>query len=91
MDEYVNDYMTSDVWKNYNIVGIKKGDVNADGKVNVSDFIATGSYILGRTITPFIFKVADLDGDNQIRVGDFIGIGNIILHSNEADGVDFVN
>lgn len=91
MDEYVNDYMTSDVWKNFNIVGIKKGDVNADGKVNVSDFIATGSYILGRTITPFIFKAADLDGDNQIRVGDFIGIGNIILHSNEVDGVDFVN
>ncbi len=65
------------------------GDVNGDGKVNVSDFIATGSYILGRTIDPFNFDAADIDGDGAIRVGDFIAIGSIILRSSpvtETDG-----
>lgn len=64
------------------------GDVNGDTRVNVSDFISTGSYILGRPITPFIFQAADINGDNQIKVGDFIGIGNIILHSSATAGAN---
>ena len=64
------------------------GDVNADTKVNVGDFIATGSFILGRTISPFIFKDADINGDGAINVGDFISIGSIILRNSPTSGAN---
>jgi hypothetical protein len=77
-------YQADEVWGLFNrIEELIPGDVNGDSKVNVGDFIATGSYILGRTIMPFHFKAADINGDGLVNVGDFIAIGSIILRSGQ--------
>ncbi len=74
-----DEYITSKTTSTLTVIDAIPGDVNGDMKVNVGDFIATGSYILGRTISPFIFKAGDISGDGRITVGDFIAIGRIIL------------
>lgn len=76
-----DEYITSKTTSTLTVIDAIPGDVNGDMKVNVGDFIATGSYILGRTISPFIFKSGDISGDGHITVGDFIAIGRIILNN----------
>ena len=55
------------------------GDVNADGSVDVADFIAIANHILGNTIEGFVEKAADVNEDGAIDVADFIGVANMIL------------
>ena len=56
------------------------GDVNNDGKINITDIIATASYILGNNPTRFVFEAADMNHSNSINVTDIIGIASIILN-----------
>ena len=56
------------------------GDVNNDGKINITDIIATASYILGNNSTRFVFEAADMNHSNSINVTDIIGIASIILN-----------
>ena len=83
-------YEDHEVWGLFNTVWDKdaelySGDVNGDKRINVGDFIATGSFILGRIPSPFIFKDGDINEDGNINVGDFIAIGSIILHSTSTN------
>lgn len=83
-------YEAHEVWGLFNTVWDKdaelySGDVNGDKRINVGDFIATGSFILGRIPSPFIFKDGDINEDGNINVGDFIAIGSIILHSTSTN------
>ena len=55
------------------------GDVNGDGKVDVSDYIGVANHILGQTQAGFNEKAADVNGDGKVDVSDYIGIANIIL------------
>lgn len=55
------------------------GDINADGSVNVSDYIGIANHILGNTPAGFVEKAADVNEDNVINVSDYIGVANIIL------------
>ena len=55
------------------------GDVNNDGKVDVSDYIGVANHILGNTPDGFKERAAEVNGDNVIDVSDYIGIANIIL------------
>lgn len=55
------------------------GDVNDDGTINVSDYVATASYILEQDPQPFIFAAADLDGNNDITVSDLVGVAYLAL------------
>ncbi len=55
------------------------GDVNADGSIDVADFIAIANHILGNTIVGFVEKAADVNEDDAIDVADFIGVANMIL------------
>jgi hypothetical protein len=55
------------------------GDINGDGKVDVSDYIGVANRILGQTPAGFIEKAGDIDGNGVIDVSDYIGIANIIL------------
>ncbi len=55
------------------------GDVNADGFIDVTDFICVANDILGQTPEVFIRKAADIDGNDIIDVADFIGVANLIL------------
>ena len=53
------------------------GDVNGDGKVNVSDVTALINMILG--ITPMDQTRADVNGDTKVNVSDVTALINIIL------------
>lgn len=55
------------------------GDVNDDGTINVSDYVATAGYILEQEPQPFNFAAADLDGNNDITVSDLVGVAYLAL------------
>ena len=77
---YATDYLKSTlVISSYTL-----GDVNADGSIDVADFIAVANYILGKSPAGFVEKAADINEDGSIDVADFIGVANIILHSTSA-------
>ena len=61
--------------------GLLKGDINNDGKVDVSDYIGVANHILGQTQAGFNEEAADVNEDGKIDVSDYIGIANIILTS----------
>jgi hypothetical protein len=54
------------------------GDVNGDGKVDVSDYIGVANHILNIEQEGFNERAADVDGSGTIDVSDYLGIGNII-------------
>ncbi|MBR5102839.1 MAG: dockerin type I repeat-containing protein, partial [Muribaculaceae bacterium] len=59
---------------------VKKGDVNADGVVNVIDVTMVINYVLGETDIPgFDVQAADAIGDGEIDVKDVTCIINIAL------------
>ncbi|MBR5963276.1 MAG: DUF4465 domain-containing protein [Bacteroidaceae bacterium] len=55
-----------------------RGDVNADGEVNVTDVTALVDIILGNT-TDYDRTVADVNGDNEVNVTDVTTLVSIIL------------
>ncbi|MBR2153951.1 MAG: dockerin type I repeat-containing protein [Bacteroidaceae bacterium] len=55
------------------------GDVNGDGKVDISDYIGIANHILGNTPEGFNAIAADVNDDGQIDISDYIGVANIIL------------
>lgn len=55
------------------------GDINADGKIDVSDYIGVANHIMGNTPNGFIQGAADVDGNGSIDVSDYIGIANLIM------------
>ena len=57
--------------------GTIPGDVNGDGKVNVSDVSALINMIMG--ITPMNQDLADVNGDGKVNVSDVSALINIIL------------
>ena len=54
-----------------------QGDVNRDGRVNVSDVSALINMILG--LTPMDQEAADVNGDGRVNVSDVAALINIIL------------
>ena len=56
---------------------IVKGDVNGDGKVNVSDVTTLVNMILG--VIPKDADRADINGDGKVNVSDVTALINIIL------------
>ena len=55
------------------------GDVNDDGKVDISDYIGVANYILGNIPYGFNETAADVNNDGKIDISDYIGVANIIL------------
>lgn len=58
------------------------GDANGDGKVNILDFTAIASYIIGTPPAAFIETVADINSDGKINVLDLTALVTIILNGN---------
>ena len=58
---------------------IKRGDVNKDGSIDVSDAIAISNNIIKRPSVMFIEEAADMNGDGVIDISDAIGVMNLIL------------
>ena len=64
-------------YSHYPNVMALKGDVNGDGRVNVSDVTTLVNMILG--ITPMNQERADVDGNGKVNVSDVTALINIIL------------
>ena len=56
-----------------------KGDVNMDGKVDISDIVKIINYILDQPANPFNFFAADTNDDGEININDVVQVVNIIL------------
>lgn len=56
------------------------GDANNDKEVNVGDFTAIASYILGTPPATFHAKAADVNCDGEINVGDITALASLILY-----------
>jgi hypothetical protein len=73
-------YMVDAEWREYE--GCEDdfvlGDVNGDGRVDVSDYIGVANHILNIPQAGFNEQAADVDGSGTIDVSDYLGIGNII-------------
>ena len=61
---------------------IIKGDVNGDGKVDMSDVTDLVQYILGNPADDFIEEAADVNGDGEIGMPDVMFIVNYCLNGN---------
>ncbi|MBR5686630.1 MAG: leucine-rich repeat protein [Prevotella sp.] len=90
LDGSVSTYQTADVWNQFNIIGVLKGDVDMDHEVDVADFTLLANYLLGKTQDGFHAPLADVAGsvnggsDGEIDIADLTGIANIILHGGGA-------
>ena len=85
--EYLTDWFTRrmnylDSQRFYTEPDMALGDINNDGKVDVSDYIGIANHILGNTPEGFNAEAADVDGNGTIDVSDYIGVANIILTGN---------
>lgn len=65
----------------YNVKISILGDVNGDGKVNVTDIVSLYNYILGNTAGVDESSV-DRNGDGKVNVTDIVSLYSIILNSN---------
>ena len=64
----------------YMIAGLQYGDVNADGKVTVTDAVSIVNKILGVPVAKFIERAADVNRDANITISDAVGVVNIIMN-----------
>lgn len=72
----------SSIIKSYSVV--VTGDVNGDGKINITDMIAVKQNILGKSNLENEYKEAgDVNGDSKINITDFIKIKAAILGKGE--------
>ena len=78
----VDTYKNANEWKTFFFISDSEtepseGDVNGDGKVNVSDVSVLISMILGTTTMDE--STADVNGDGRVNVSDVSALINIIL------------
>ena len=87
-DTEAHPYYVPDLNVPVTIMDYIKGDVNIDGTVNVSDYVATANYILELDPHPFLFVAADIDENLTINVSDLVGVANIALNFMGAPAVN---
>lgn len=87
-DTEAHPYYVSDLNVPVTVLDYIKGDVNIDGTVNVSDYVATANYILEMDPHPFLFAAADIDENQTINVSDLVGVANIALNFMGAPAVN---
>ena len=85
-DKAQNEYKSSTTI-DFNVKAYVPADVNNDGSINVTDVVATASYILGLDTKKFIFEAADMNKDGVINVTDIVGIASVILNGGTASNV----
>ncbi len=78
-------YLTELVRSKVTVGSYLLGDVNADGVVDISDYISMANYIHGNVAEGFVFRAGDIDGNGSIDISDYIGVSNII-HTGSPSG-----
>lgn len=58
-----------------------KGDVNGDGQVNGTDYVALTNIVLGKNAKT---DAADVNGDGQVNGTDYVALVNIVLGRSQA-------
>lgn len=73
-------YRNAEQWREFDIQssGIL-GDVNGDGQVDIADVNAIINYMLGHTVSTFVFDNADIDQSGGIDIADINGVINLML------------
>ena len=74
LDSFSSKWTVKDITDQY---AVTTGDINADGKVNVTDVTTLINMILG--ITPMNQQMADVNGDGNVNVTDVTTLINTIL------------
>ena len=87
-DTEAHPYYAPDLNVPVTVLDYIKGDVNIDGTVNVSDYVATANYILEMDPHPFLFVAADIDENLTINVSDLVGVANIALNFMGAPAIN---
>lgn len=80
--EMTNKYAGTDLTSPFAVRWLR-GDVNCDGKIDISDYIAIANCILNVRQDNINSDAADMNGDGQADVSDYIAVGNTILTGNK--------
>lgn len=64
------------------------GDVNGDGKVNLTDITSVVSYILGNDTSELNINLADVNKDGKINISDVTCLVNNVLYGKDGLGAD---
>jgi hypothetical protein len=57
-----------------------KGDVNGDGRVNMFDYVAVKSHVLGKSLlSGDKLERADVNGDGKVNMFDYIALKNMVV------------
>ncbi len=67
---------------NATVPTVKKGDVNNDGEVSISDVTTLIDYLLSGNIEDINPQAADVDGNNDISISDVTALIDMLLGSN---------
>ncbi len=66
----------------YNKTIIISGDVDGDGKIGATDYVAIKNHIMEVTILKDVNKIAaDMNSNGQVDAGDYIAIKNYIMNN----------
>ena len=68
---------------NASVPTVKKGDVNNDGEVSISDVTTLIDYLLSGNIEDINPQAADVDGNNDISISDVTALIDMLLGSNQ--------
>lgn len=82
-------YRQAAVWKKFTYISettfpveFMRGDVNDDGRVNISDVTALINYLLNGNGTNVNEKAADVNEDNKVTINDVTSLINYLLSGN---------
>ncbi len=78
-------YKEAEQWKEFLIANTwLRGDVNADGEVNIADINALLDIILGKAVDHDTWLRADVNEDGEINIADINALLDIILGSSKS-------
>ena len=64
-------------------VSPKKGDVDIDGSISISDVMMAMNYVLGKHPMGFSLENADVNNDGVVNISDVMSIANIVVTSQD--------
>ena len=64
------------------VASVKRGDVNNDGTVNISDVTSLIDYLLSGNSEGINLQAADVDENNSINISDVTSLIDMLLSGN---------